>query len=1112
MNKYFLILFCIILFWANESTAQINAHGIPFHKVYTENNYGDLGQVWAIEKGADDIMYFGCNYGIKTYDGVNWKSYGNANSTIIRSLQADQDGNIYYGAESDFGILRTDEKGNLEFYSLYLNYYNNQSPDFSSVWKTLIADNQIFFQAAEKIFYTDLPLRFDKTDSLLNEIKVIQAKITPFHNSFVVDNMYFVRQWEKGLCKFQNDSLLTIPGGKDFGLKRIYVMQPYNKSEILIGTRNSGFFIYSTKTNLIEPFNLGNINFITESVLYTSTKIDSEHFALGTFENGVIIINNSGTITQILNKNTCQTDNKVLSIFYDESSENLWYANTGITKANIANSFTQWTEQSGISGTPSDAIRFKNKLYVSTDNGLYQLNENKDSIAYFTRTASLIEARRFLKYSKTENGEEQLWISSKEGIFQITENNQLKQIADIKAARILTQSTKNINQIYVGSPDGLNLFTFNKDKLTGVQNHDHIEKQIISILETPNHLLLGTSSSGVLTLKNFEDSAVQAIASTNGLPLVGKDFLLHTINNKSIISCGKGLFEIKFENDSAFAAPFNYFGKLYGNSTKGVYKITETKNSYWLSVYENLGNNVNHKIIRVFKDDELSKDTIFAAMLPRKASLFFYNDGKYIWTGNEKGLFKYNPEKSKGSQESFHTLIRKVSVTKDSLLFGGYNFSSVNNLNNNRHVLDYFYNDIYFEFATPYYTKEENTEYCFRLKGDNSKWSSWTKETKRRFTNLPEGDYTFEVKAKNIYNTESSTASFSFSILPPWYRTVWAYITYIVIASLLVWLIVKLYTRKLRRENEILEDKVQERTTEVREKNVQLQQHNEEILAQRDEIETQRDELEVQRDHIVEQQESIMDSIRYASRIQNAVMPPEMFLNDILGEHFVLFRPRDVVSGDFYWATQIDNKTVIVAADCTGHGVPGAFMSMLGISFLNEVVNKDQNLQANVILNKLRDNVKSALRQKGKDGDTKDGMDIALLIIDRENMKMQFAGAYNPLYLIRDGEVIRYKADRMPIGIYIREKDEFTNNLIDIQKGDAMYIFSDGYVDQFGGEAGRKLKSKKFKELLLDVHQSPFEQQDKVLNKFIEKWMEFNPDTGQPYEQIDDILIVGVKI
>ncbi|MEA2107006.1 MAG: SpoIIE family protein phosphatase [Bacteroidota bacterium] len=327
-------------------------------------------------------------------------------------------------------------------------------------------------------------------------------------------------------------------------------------------------------------------------------------------------------------------------------------------------------------------------------------------------------------------------------------------------------------------------------------------------------------------------------------------------------------------------------------------------------------------------------------------------------------------------------------------------------------------------------------------------------------------------------------AAYEFTILPPWYKTVVAYIVYFILAVLLIVVIVKIYTRRLELEKIRLEQIVKERT--------------EEVVKQKEEIEKQRDE-------IAEKNRSITDSIEYASRIQNAVLPSDDYARDILPEHFILFRPRDIVSGDFYWITKKDNLLVLIAADCTGHGVPGAFMSMLGVSFLNEIVNRHEITTASAILNQLRADVKKTLGQEGKEGEAKAGMDLALCIVDPDKMKLQYAGAYNPFYLFRNEELIEIKADRMPIGIYIKEKESFTNHEIDLQKGDVFYVFSDGFQDQFGGEDGSKFKTKKFKQLLLDIYHKPMSEQREILNKTIDQWR------GK-WEQVDDIIVMGVRV
>jgi len=255
---------------------------------------------------------------------------------------------------------------------------------------------------------------------------------------------------------------------------------------------------------------------------------------------------------------------------------------------------------------------------------------------------------------------------------------------------------------------------------------------------------------------------------------------------------------------------------------------------------------------------------------------------------------------------------------------------------------------------------------------------------------------------------------------------------------------------------------------------------------------------------LTEQKKQITDSIVYAERIQRALLPSKEYLDEIFNEYFILLKPLHIVSGDFYWIKKIENQIVIAVADCTGHGVPGAFMSMLGISFLNEIINKEKITQANHILNELRQYVKTSLKQTGKEEDAKDGMDMALYTINTKNLKMQFAGAYNPLFIIRNNKLITLKADRQPIAIHIKEKD-FTNIDFQLQKNDVLYSFSDGFVDQFGGMQGKKFMIKNFKKLLLDIHKEPFDKQKIILNDILIKWI-------KGYEQLDDILIVGIKI
>jgi CheY-like chemotaxis protein len=286
---------------------------------------------------------------------------------------------------------------------------------------------------------------------------------------------------------------------------------------------------------------------------------------------------------------------------------------------------------------------------------------------------------------------------------------------------------------------------------------------------------------------------------------------------------------------------------------------------------------------------------------------------------------------------------------------------------------------------------------------------------------------------------------------------------------------------------------------------------NEKLAEQNVQIFKQKEEIEKQRDLANKQKMDITDSIEYAKRIQTALLPPLSFIRRSLPEHFILFKPRDIVSGDFYWMMNKDDKIIIAAADCTGHGVPGAFMSVLGTAFLNEIVNKIvenkhvYSLQAHEILNQLRSYIIESLHQSGADNESKDGIDIALCIIDPGKQKLQFAGAHNPLYLIRNNELQIIKGDRMPVSIHQKAHKSFTNHEIDFFKDDVMYIFSDGFVDQIGGPKKRKFMSRNFKELLLKIHEKPMDVQQQILEKTFEEWK-------GDYIQLDDILVIGIKL
>lgn len=311
-------------------------------------------------------------------------------------------------------------------------------------------------------------------------------------------------------------------------------------------------------------------------------------------------------------------------------------------------------------------------------------------------------------------------------------------------------------------------------------------------------------------------------------------------------------------------------------------------------------------------------------------------------------------------------------------------------------------------------------------------------------------------------------------------------------------------------------------------KNCELEQQKEEILAQNEFLEEQQERIEIQNKSLEKQNEiiskqnkDVTDSLNYASLIQQAAMPSASVMRGIFGDHLLIYRPLKTVSGDFYWASMNDNIKMIAVGDCTGHGVPGAFLSILGISILNELANKVNSSRINAaeMLDEMRTIFKQSLNQRENTDDEEsnhDGIDIALVLIDTENRKMHYAGAFRPLIIVRDGEIIKVDANRMPIGVHYKAADHFTNNEIDIQEKDRIYLFSDGITDQFGYDekgAIHKFTSKRLYSLLNGGTREPFSSQKTKIDLALEKWrLQGLLSTGEQYEQTDDIVLVGIGI
>ena len=387
--------------------------------------------------------------------------------------------------------------------------------------------------------------------------------------------------------------------------------------------------------------------------------------------------------------------------------------------------------------------------------------------------------------------------------------------------------------------------------------------------------------------------------------------------------------------------------------------------------------------------------------------------------------------------------------------------------------LKYYENKISFDYYSVSLSDPTMVRYQYMLEGLDNNWQPIDDKTEAKYSALSPGEYSFKVRAKNKYGIWNKVpVSFNYLIIkPPFYKTTWFIITAIITGIILIILVVKIREQNLIREKRVLEETVKERTFELQEKKDQLEAINKDIT----------------------------DSIQYAQRIQFAMLPQGSPFDNT----FVLFRPKDIVSGDFYWFQKINELEFMAAVDCTGHGVPGAFVSMIGYNTLDKIVKEYKIYKPSDILDRLNEQIITSLHQKNEAesyDNVKDGMDLALACYNTKTGKLEYSGAYNPLVLIRNDEIIETKADRVAIGYDMETK--FTNHQIEIEKGDTIYMFSDGYADQFGGPDRKKYKSAQMKRDFIAMQGFTMEEQHKQLEKNHMEWK------GN-LEQIDDILIIG---
>lgn len=1264
MKKH--ILFLIIISFAFISNAQkLFYSGSPLMQNYLPTEYNSSSQNWAITQDNRGIMYFGNTECVLEFDGTNWNKIRLPDLKPVQSIDINPNGTIYVGSVGEFGYLACNKIGQTEYVSL-TSLIPDEEKDFQNIWRTIAISSGVYFFTPNKIF------RYFE-----NKITVQTCIMEAMFGFKAYDNLFVLKK-DEGLFVMQNDELILLPHTEIFNSDhRMYQIIEFNENKILIGTRNDGLYTYdlsyfsengtynfkkqNISENVLVKLGTDVTEYLSANSLYSSAKINDNNFALGTVNGGILIIDETGKCQRIINKDKGLNNNWVYDLYADHTG-NLWASlQQGITRIDLNYPLTFFNEEkNNLIGYVTNTIDFNNEFFIGTMSGVFRFPADYNIISgenpEFQRLNEQIQEFWGFEFFKNS------LISIGNKIYQLNDN-QLIPTLDENAYSI-HKSEKFENILFLGLENSFKAFEIiyennNKISLKELIIFEGVTEKLSSIYEDKDgNLWLETNYDGIYFIKfndNLNNYSISHYTTKDGLPFNEYNFI-NIFDNQILISTRKGVYEPVLENDSIKFAQSNYFGNNESIDSFAVAQIIPFGNKF-------LVGSAAKKLIIVDKSnsDSIIYNSVFSKRFPNayKVSLLKQN---LILIYTSQGLYVYNTAIKNNLEHEFSTYIRKVYLKNDSILFNGNYYEQTNSEDSIFNIfslkqpqslipkLEYSNNSLVFEYASGFYEDADKTTYSYILEGFDKEWSNQTYDKKAVYTNIPEGTYKFHVKATNIYGVESIIAEYQFSILPPWYRTIWAYILYGIVFILFFVIVIKLYTKRLDAKNKELERIVKERTSEIMlqkeeiqaqaeeletinkeleklsivasetdnaiviadkkgniewlneaftklygynleefktivgpnfikassnpkireifkkfisqkqstnyesqsqtkngetiwvqttitplldyngeiykiiaidsdirkikeaeqeilQKNEEILSQNEEILAQNEEIMAKNTLIKSKNKEITLKNEQINASIRYAQTIQNAILPYKQELDDIF-ENFIIFMPKDVVSGDFYWHTKTEKYLYYAVVDCTGHGVPGAFMSMISNTLLTEIVKVKRIIETNKILNELDKSIKIALRQE-QTGNS-DGMDASLCRIEPSNeiFKIQFTGAKNNLYYVKNNfnEVEILKADRKSIGGVLITKNnlEFTAQNIELSNGSILYLLSDGYVDQNNVER-KKFGSKELITLLSENCDKSLSEQKTIYLNTITTWME---DTHQR----DDIAFIGIKL
>ncbi len=766
-----------------ERGAPVEEVGLPMpSEHFAPPEYGHYPQNWAVTQDNRGIIYVANYDGILEYDGASWRLIPTPSSKYVRSLVTAHDGTIYAGTSGDVGMLQPDSVGVMRYVSLY-DHIPEAHQGFKDVWSTLSTPAGVYFQSNERLF------RWDGSSIAAWESE------EGFHTAFEVRDELYVRDFRDGLLKMVGDSLQRVPGGARFADTPVLAMVPFPGGGTLIGTSRSGLYLFDGQS--IRPFETDAQPFLDAYELYHGTALSSGHAALATIGGGVLVVDPQGRLVRVLGP-AAELPDGVVHHVYEDRDGGLWtsFNSSGLARAEVGSPLSKFNQTLGLEGLVYKMDRHDGTLYAATGAGLFALDtepltlraRQEEQYTAFRRVDTIPIAW------DTESTDDGLLVATERGVFLVQAGRQ-QQITQgaARASRTLEASERYPGWFWVGERDGL---TALHRTSRGWRSYPvaAIEEEVISVVEGPNGTVWANLAQGSIVQLRFGDTpasepAITRLQDEKTLP-DGFNRVTSVAGELLVIS-PRGVFTLRpqeggphrgaDDGPSAYEVIPDERFDIEGNDGPLLGVFGTEASAVWMLRGD-----------RVYRGVRRSNGTyewrgINALHFPKgDETPLFIDEGGVIWMGNGREIVRYDPRPNAPEGGAFPVHVRKVTTVQDQqILYGGAQPATASEEAQPLRIeVDYEHNDLRFDFAAAHYGNVAPLEYQVRLEGRESDWSAWQSSTNAVYADLTEGQYTFYVRARAGARQAQQRAALTFRVLPPWYRTGWAYAAYI--AAILV--------------------------------------------------------------------------------------------------------------------------------------------------------------------------------------------------------------------------------------------------------------------------------------------------------------------------------------